>query len=281
MAERADWHGRLIGATLVVVLYATVAALLWATGSQTDSAGPSRPSSAGVEPKSATKSTRRGADRREILQAGAVGTDCPPIVLDPEINGYRFNPGCPGSAPSPNGRLAVAMTDRGRVELTDRAGGVLDEIAALNAPGFDEDMPFTVSWSPKSDWFFANHYLGSSLERLRVFHIVNRGVFEQSGVFANATRIAVSRYPCLGRKATVVASGWRWSRDGRRIAMAVYARPDACQEDDGPSSWTTTGEWEVLWMIGDVETGRIDPASVRVRPGGVGPMPTDGPYATL
>ncbi len=34
-------------------------------------------------------------------------------------------------------------------------------------------------------------------------------------------------------------------------------------------------------MIGDAETGRIDPASVRVRPNGTGPMPTDGPYARL
>jgi hypothetical protein len=32
-------------------------------------------------------------------------------------------------------------------------------------------------------------------------------------------------------------------------------------------------------MIGDVRTGRIDPASIRVRRNGTAPFPHDGPYA--
>ena len=136
-------------------------------------------------------------------------------------------------------------------------------------------------WSPDSAWLFANHYRGSTMERLRVFQIVNRTVVERSAVYAEAIRTAVARYPCLGRSAAVYASGWRWSRDGRRIAMTVYARPDACHVQTGRGIWEPAGRWEVLWMIGDAASGRIDPASVRIREGGAAPIPTDGPYASL
>ena len=210
------------------------------------------------------------------LPGGALDRDCAHVgdVLGP---GYRFIGACPGRAASPDRRWAVAnRPGDGGIVLVDSAGRPLDEIATFN-----DAMPFVLFWSPDSTWLFANHYQGSGLERLRVFEIVNRTAVERSAVYANAIRTAVERYPCLGRDAQVYASGWRWSRDGRRIVLTVYARPDACLVQTRRGVWEPAGEWEVLWMIGEAEGGRIDPASVRVRPDGVGPMPTDGPYAAL
>jgi hypothetical protein len=191
---------------------------------------------------------------------------------------FQFVASCPGRAVSPDRKLVIARAggDEAKVELRDASGHVLDDIAAL-----DDGMPFVVGWAPNSRWFFVNHYLGSSLDRLRVYQVVNRVAIERSSALAYATRMAVSRYPCLGRTATVVASAWQWSRDSRRIAMVVYARPDACLAEGKSGKFSQKGSWEVLWMIADAETGRIDPASVRVRKNGLGPMPKDGPYAGL
>lgn len=211
-----------------------------------------------------------------VIRGGALDRNC--AHAGPDGAGYQFIPTCPGKAWSPDRKWAIVMkaSEESGAQLHDASGRMRDDLTALW-----DAMPFVVFWSPGSDWFFVNHYLGSGQDRLRVFEIVNRTAIERSSVFASATRVAVSRYPCLAHHASVVASGWRWSRDGRRIAMVVYARPDACLVEGPPREWRPIGEWEVLWMIGDVETGRIDPASVRVRPDGVGPMPTDGPYARL
>jgi hypothetical protein len=210
---------------------------------------------------------------------GALDTDCTHVGIDPTSHGYQFITTCPGRALAPNGRFAVARlaSEGGAFRLVDPRGGLLDEI-----PSLSDAMPIVLFWSPGSDWFFANHYLGSGQDRLQIFQVVNnRTVVERPSVFAEATREAVRRYPCLARHAMVVASGWRWSRNGRRIALVVYARPDSCHEEVRPGVWEQRGNWEVLWMIGDAETGQIDRASVRVRHDGVGPMPADGPYATL
>jgi hypothetical protein len=209
---------------------------------------------------------------------GAFDTDCAHVANGLGDPGYQFIVTCPGRANAPDGRWAVVQRagEEGGVRIEDAEGHPPDEI-----PNLMDGMPFVLFWSPRSDWFFANHYQGSDNERLRVFQIVNRQAIERSDIFAEATRIAVARYPCLARNAHVFASGWRWSRDGRRIAMTVYARPDACLVERGRNNWVPDGNWEVLWMIGDVTSGHIEPASVRVRPDGVGPMPTDGPYASL
>lgn len=218
----------------------------------------------------------KAEEEASVIRGGALDTDCAHAGL--EGSGYQFILTCPGRAWSPDRKWAVATEagEEGGAQLQDSAGRLADDLTALR-----DAMPFVVHWSPKSDWFFVNHYLGSGQDRLRIFEIVNRTAIERSSVFASATKIAISRYPCLAHHASVVASGWRWSRDGRRIAMVVYSRPDACLAEGPPGQWNPIGEWEVLWMIGDVETGKIDPASVRVRLDGVGPMPTDGPYARL
>jgi hypothetical protein len=192
--------------------------------------------------------------------------------------GYQFIATCPGKSFAPNGKWALVQKggENGGVTLVDAKGGILDEI-----PNLTNAMPFVIMWSPRSNWFLANHYLGSGLERLRVFEIVNRTAIERSDIFADATREAVKKYPCLGRTAMVVASGWKWSSDGRRVAMTVYARPDSCLIIEPNGQWRPGGNWEVLWMIGDVETGKIDPTSVRVRKDGTAPFPTTGSYAAF
>ena len=118
------------------------------------------------------------------------------------------------------------------------------------------------------------------MERLRVFQVVNRAVVERSAIYAEAVEVMTERYPCLMQGAFVAASGLRWSEDGRRIMLVAYARPDACQvpRDIGPEA---ARQWEPLLMIGEVESGRIEAGSVRPRRNRLGPMPSDGPYASL
>lgn len=212
----------------------------------------------------------------QVVRGGALDSDC--THAGQYGGGYQFIVTCPGKAWSPDRHWAVVAKsgEESGAQLRDSNDRIVDDLTVLW-----DDMPFVVYWSPKSSWFFVNHYLGSSQDRLRVFEIVNRTAIERSAIFAEATKIAVARYPCLAHHASIVASGWQWSRDGRRIAMVVYARPDACHVERSPGEWRPLGAWQTLWMIGDVETGRIDPESVRVRPDGVGPMPTDGPYARL
>lgn len=222
-----------------------------------------------------------GPEAPHVVQGGALDSDCSHVAAGLGGKGYQFIVTCAGKAVSPDGRYAVT-TKGGEPEegdipkLRDSRGRDLDELRALA-----DAMPFVLFWSPRSDWFFVNHYQGSGQDRLRLFQVVNRVAVERSDVFAEATRIMVERHPCLGRTAMVMASGWRWSRDGRRVALVAYSRPDACQVERGRGNWVADGNWDVLWMIGDVANGRIDPASIRIRRDGVGPMPKDGPYATL
>lgn len=253
-------------------LIASVASLAFALfGGSGDAAGNARAT------KAAPTAGRTGTSTQAV-PGGALDADCSHVAQGLGGPGYQFILTCPGRAESPDGRFAVVQKagEEGGVFLSDGTGRELDEIASLK-----DGMPFVLFWSPRPHWFFVNHYLGSGLDRLRVFEIVNRTAIERSAVFAEATREMVRRYPCLGRRGTVDASGWRWSRDGRRIALLAYARPDACGEMDARGGWQPGPLWDPLWMIGDVATGRIDPASVRPRRNGLGPMPTDGPYAAL
>lgn len=211
------------------------------------------------------------------VPGGALDFDCSHVGSGLGGPGYQFIVTCPGKAVAPAGKWAVVQQpgDAGGVFLSGTNGKRLN-----NIPELRDGMPFVVYWSPRSDWFFANHYLGSSQEQLRPFQIVNGKAIHREAVYLDAGRVMARKYPCL-KDFQAAASGWKWSPDGRRIAMAVYARPDACHVETSPGIWEPRGKWEVLWMIGDVETGKIDPASVRVRKDGTAPFPTDGPYANF
>lgn len=222
----------------------------------------------------------QGKPRSQAYPGGAFDVDCSHVGRGLGGPGYQFILTCPGRSVAPNGRWAVEQKggEPGGVSLADAEGKGLDDL-----PQLMDGMPFVLFWSPRSDWFFVNHYQGSSMEQLRIFQIVNREVVERSAVFAGAIRIMVDRNPCLARpeSGTVFASGWRWSRDGRRIALVAYAHPAACIPPAANRAGRDDEEVETLWMVSDARSGRIDPASVRPRPGGVGAMPTDGPYAGL
>jgi hypothetical protein len=210
----------------------------------------------------------------------ALDDDCTHGGLLPS-RGTQFVGGCAGIAWSPDGRYAVRQDKRigkdaegATVLLVGRRNEPWDDISALR-----DDMPFVVKWSPNARWFYVNHYLGSSQDRLRLFEVVNHSAVEQSGIYADAIRAMVARYPCLARHATVVASAWRWSHDGNKLLLVAYTRPDACSAEPGERIVGRPGDWEPLWMIGDVRTGRIDRASIRMRSKDTGPPPKDGPYA--
>ena len=219
------------------------------------------------------QSARPSADGR----GQAIEADCSAVGREPGASAYAFHPPCAGRSIAPNGRWGVeVLANTGFVRLAGPDGLTIDDL-----PSLTDGMPFVLEWSPRSDWFFVNHYLGSGNERLRVFQIVNRSVVERSALFAAVTEEMVRRYPCLGRTATVHATGHRWSGDGSRIALAAYARADACLVERGRGNWVVDGNWEPLWMIGNAETGRIDPASISVQTGGSRHPPSDGPYAAF
>lgn len=218
-----------------------------------------------AEPRAGPERTARASSSRGAAPAspsaagrGGAGPNADAPAEDP-APGRRWA--------APNGKWSVVQDGAGgSADLVDASGRTLDGMANLM-----DGASGNIIWSPRSDWFYINHSPGTGLDRLRVFQVVNGTVVERSSVFAEAARVIVGRYPCLDRPGMVLASGQRWSRDGQSIVLVAYAKRDAC----------TGGEWQALWMIGDAQTGRIDPASVRVRSGGVAPMPEDGPYARL
>ncbi|WP_431845216.1 hypothetical protein [Allosphingosinicella sp.] len=212
------------------------------------------------------------SDRGRVRDA-----DCSAVGREPGASAYSFQSPCAGRSIAPNGRWGVEMIERtGAVRLAGRDGLTIDDIASLA-----DGRAFVLEWSPSSDWFFVNHSMGRGEERLRLFQIVNGSVVERSALFAEASREMVSRYPCLGRRGELRVSGRRWSADGTRVALVAYAPADACLLRRGAGDFAVEGEWQPLWMIGEVESGRIDPDSVRASAGGIAELPSDGPYAAF
>lgn len=200
-------------------------------------------------------------------QVGALQIDCD-LGGKGAGGGYQFVATCAGRAVSPDQRLAIvqrAYDDaQPPIELQDAAGRTLATL-----PSLSDDMPFAVFWSPTSRWFFVNHHVGSFMDVMQVFEVVDGKAVERPALPAQAARIATRRYPCLPRNA-VLPNGARWTRDGRAIVLVTISRPDACE----------TGKWEPLWMIGQADGGGVDAKSIRVQPDDR-PLsaPEDGPYA--
>lgn len=204
---------------------------------------------------------------------GALQTDCELGGKAPD-GSVQFVVTCAGRAVSPDGKFAVVQRTyqdvQPPIELQDGAGHTLQKIKRLT-----DDMPFLVSWSPDSRWFYVNHHVGSFMDVLEVYEIVGRHALPRPGLGRSAVRTVVKRYPCL-RPAMVLPNGARWSGDSHRIVIWTISRSDSCSGEYG----TRRGTWRPLWMIGDVRSGRIDPASIRVQPDDA-PFadPGDGAYA--
>lgn len=189
-------------------------------------------------------------------QIGALSTDCRASGFNRTRSIYQFVATCRGRAPSPDGRLAIvqrAYKDRQPpITLQDAHGRTL---ALL--PSLSDDMPFAVLWSPDGRWLAVNHHVGSFMDELQLFEIVDRQIVRRRDLVTAARGQATRRYRCLAPHA-VLPSAIRWSKDSRRLMMVTISSPYACSATARP------GDWWPLWMIGDIHTGRIDPKSVRV-----------------
>ncbi len=204
-------------------------------------------------------------------QVGALQTDCG-LGGGLRDGFYQFVATCAGRAPSPDARLAVVQKayeeEQPSIELQDGQGRILTTL-----PSLSDDMPFSVSWASNSRWFFVNHHVGSFMDVLQVFEIVGRTAVERPALVDAAVKVATSRYPCLPPD-QVLPNGVRWTHDGRGIVLVTISRPDACE------LFGRTGRWRSLWMIGDVDSGQVSPASIRVQADDAPlRMPADGPYA--
>ena len=173
-------------------------------------------------------------------QIGALTTNCKSSGFNRTKTVYQFVATCRGRAPSPP------------IELQDSHGKILARLSSLS-----DDMPFTVLWSPDAHWLAVNHHVGSFMDELELFEIVDRRVVRRRQLVTAAKRQAVSRFRCLTPDA-VLPSAMRWSKDSRHLMIVTISSPYACSEN------AKAGDWWPLWMIGDVATGRIDAKSVRV-----------------
>lgn len=207
-------------------------------------------------------------------QVGALQTDCRLGGVQRD-GSYQFVATCAGRSRSPDGRFAVVQRayrdTQPTIELQDGRGNTLAKLRSLS-----DDMPFSVSWSPNSGWFYVNHHVGSFMDTLQVFQIVGRTAVERPALGNSAVRVATARYPCLP-PSMVLPNGSRWSRDSRHIILVTVSAPYACKEFG-----RHPGTFHSLWMIGDVGTGRIDKSSIRVQSDSQ-PFrePRGGPYSAF
>jgi len=201
-----------------------------------------------------------------FAQVGALQTDC---KLGGPIGktGFQFVATCPGRATSPNKRFAIvqhAYTEvQLPIELQDARGRVLAKI-----PRLTDDMPFAVFWSPRPNWFFVNHHVGSFMDRPEVYEIKAGHVLQHQGITREGRRQAIRISPCL-RKVDpdfVMGDAIGWSHDGKRIAWYFETNTDACMgpQETGPVPFKE--QWKAFWMISDAATGAIMPGSIRIIP---------------
>ncbi len=215
---------------------------------------------------------KAGVETQRGGPVGALQTDCG-LGGARRDGSYHFVSTCAGRSVSPDGRLAIVQkayeSEQPPVEVQDRSGRALTTL-----PSISDDMPFTVYWAPNSRRFFVNHHVGSFMSAIHLFRVDGASAFEDGKLAASAVREAVRRYPCL-RPTSVHPHGMRWSADSRRIILLTTSAAYACS-----LFGAAPGEFESLWMIGDVVSGKIDAGSVRPLPDEPPfPLPTDGPYA--
>lgn len=227
-----------------------------------------------------------GGDEEWHVTRGALDADCNNSGANPD-GSVQFMVPCPRSATSPDGRWKIVQTPAtgGEEEIydvlvEDASGRIIGSIPALN-----DHMPFVLRWSPRRDWFLINHYMGSGLERPRVFEITSRGLVEHVRFLKRGEDMARGISPCLPRAKPwlwVTGTGLRWSLDGHQLAWVFATRPDMCIDLDnwegGPIP--ADKQWKPFLMISDIETGAVVGDSIRLLPDdGKWNFPTDGPYA--
>lgn len=183
------------------------------------------------------------------------------------FGGYRFGAICASQAPSFDRRLYVVKNAGTLAGVGLVRGGTGESLGDL---GVLDGAPFTLFWSPRAHRFFANQRRGNALERMRLFDVRGAEAEERPALAEAAAQVLRARRPCMTDD-DIGVSGVRWGSDGRRVALLVYSRREACGG---------TGGWRPLWMIGDARTGRIDPDSIRTRRVRE-TVPVGGPYATL
>ncbi|MBJ6122307.1 hypothetical protein JAO74_10945 [Sphingomonas sp. BT553] len=197
-----------------------------------------------------------GSKVAEAVQIGALSTDCKASGFDRGHRAYQFVATCAGRAMSPDGRYAIVQRayrdHQPPIELQTAGGRVVARL-----PELSDDMPFVVLWSPDSRRIAVNHHVGSFMDDLRLFEIVGNKVVPRSALIVAAKHLAVQRFRCLSPGA-VLPNAARWSADGHRLMIVTVSSLYAC------SDTAKAGDWWPLWMIGDVRTGRIDPASIRI-----------------
>ena len=222
-----------------------------------------------------------GREARSRISLGALDDDCANSGLNPD-GSVQFILTCPQSSRSPDGRWRLVQTpavgpeEAYEVFVKSESGRVIGRI-----PGLNDAMPFVLRWSPRSGWFLINHYVGSGLERPRVFAITPSGIVEHRRHLQRGLTKAHAISPCLPiEKMGATGTGLRWSHDGRRLAWVFSTRPDMCVfygDMSGPIP--PSKQWKPFVMISDVETGAIILGSVRLLSrGGDWRLPTDGPY---
>lgn len=191
-------------------------------------------------------------------QVGALQTDCKLGGMQRD-GSYQFIPTCAGRAISPDGRFAIVQKsyddDQPPIEFQNGRSKVLMKVHNLS-----DDMPFSVLWSPDSRWLMVNHHVGSFMDVLQIFEIVHSRAIERTALIKAVQREAVRRYPCLPLD-MVLPNGIKWSRDSRRVALYTVSRPDTCTE------WSKKkGTFKALLMVGNITTGKIETATVRILP---------------
>jgi hypothetical protein len=199
-----------------------------------------------------------------VLAGARQGADETGLRRSPEAIGCRqerqlgngafaFEPPCAGQAPSPDGRhLVVRNAGHGNGVGLVRAR---DGASLADLGGLDDGMAFAIRWSPRSDWFSANHALREGGEQLRLFEMIGEAAYERPALVAEARRILAERHPCTA-DGEVRVTGGQWNVEGTRVSLTVEGRSNGCDAKDG-------GMVRRLSMVGDVASGQVDPASVR------------------
>lgn len=232
------------------------------------------------------------SDRQDWhFATGALDSNCAHSGQNPDSS-VQFMVVCPQSSQSPDGRWIIRQTapvgddERYQVLLTNGQGRRVGVFPDLN-----DGMPFVLHWSPRPNWFMVNHWQGSSMERPRIFEIRDNLIVEHDRFLIEGQALAIKINPCFAdgsfeanwgrppQRKWANGTGYRWSRDGRRIIWQFQTRTDSCRDRDDIGPLQPEDVWRSFFMISDVESGNVDPASIRIIGDESRGIPVDGPYA--